>query len=238
MKYKRNPDKIKSELVKNQSGQVVCKSACRIQTPVRFVEKGLSSIGVRTYIFGWAPLILESGDYAVMNACARIEINPSQMSMITIDDVDYYEFKFDAGTVVFPTDDVVQDDKIIYYIVDELIFKAKVPWFMNYDDVGKLLDSARDYADSRASEVLEVIELLASVVARAKNDERIFTRHQLKTLKSAIEDHTQFIPMDSVHLSVSGTINRIAGNYFEPAIEGALVEPSKKADNVEKILRA
>lgn len=238
MKYKRDLAAVKAELVKNSAGQLVCKSACRIQTPVRFVEKGLSKIGVRTYVFGWLPIILESGEYLVMNACARIEITPDQTSMVTIDDVDYYEFKFDAGSVVFPTDDVVQDDKIIYFIVDEMLFKAKVPWYMNYDDLGKLLDSARHYADSRAAKVLEVIELMASVVARLKEDEGKYLRHFSNTLKSNLLDQAQFIPLESVHLSVTGTVNRITGNYFEPAIEGALVQPSKKADNVEKILRA
>lgn len=236
--YVRNATKVKAELVRNEAGQVICKSACRIHTPVRFVEKDLSRIGVRTYLFGSFPIILETGAYAVTNICGRVEISPSRVSMITIDEVDYYEFIFEAGDVVITTDDILQDDKIIYFVLDELVFQAKVPWYLDYDDMGKLLDSAKHYADSGAASVLETVECLISVIARPKNDNEVYLRSQVDALKDLGPDNIQFIPLTSVHLTVSGTVNRIAGSYFEPALEGALVSPSKKADNVEKILRA
>ena len=237
-KLRRKPEAVLASLVKNSAGQVITRSACTIHTPVRFVERKLSLIGVRNYVFGWLPIILESGDYSVMNVCGRLEIKPDRVKMITIDDVDYYEFQFDAGSGVFQSDDVVQDDKIIYFIVDEMIFQAKAPWFMDYNDLGKLFDSAGYYAESRAAEVLEVVELLASVIARHKNDEGQYLRHFASTLKDKLLENAQFIPLASVHLTVTGTINRIGGNYFEPAVEGALIQPSRKADNVEKVLRA
>lgn len=236
--YRRNPEKVKSELVKNSGGQVICKSECFMHTPVRFVEKDLSQIGVRTFLYGSFPIILKSGDYAVMNVCGRVEITPTRTTMITLDELDYYEFQFDAETVIIPTDDILQDDKIIYYVLDELVFQAKVPWYLGYDDMGRILDSAKQYADSNAATVLETIEALISILARPKNNNEVYLRSQMEQLADLGPDNIQFIPLSSVHLTVSGTVNRIAGNYFEPAVEGALVSPSKKSDNVEKILRA
>lgn len=238
MKYKRDAVAVKKELVKNQAGQTICKSGCRIHTPVRFVDRGLSVTDVRTYVFGQHALTLENGTYAVMNVCARMEISPSSVTMIEIDGADYYEFCFDPGTVVYKTDLVVQDDKIIYFVIDEMIFQAKVPWYIEYDDLGNLFSSARHYADSKAADVLEVIELLVAIIARNSNDETQYIRHAKEKLKKMLPEDIQFIPLSSVHLTVTGTVNRIAGNYFEPAIEGALVTPSKKIDNVERILRA
>lgn len=238
MNFKRNPEKVRNEVVVNSGGQLIAKSACRIHTPVRFVEKDLSRVGVRTYVFGWLPIILDSGDYMVMNVCARVETTPTSYTMVEIDGTDYYEFYYEAGSVIFPTDNVVQDDKIIYFIIDEMIFQAKKPWYMDYNDLGCLLDSSKHYADSRAAAVLEVIELATSVIARLKGNEEKYLRHEIDTLKDKLLEHADFIPLTSVHLTVTGTVNRIAGNYFEPAIEGALVTPSKKTDTVEQILRA
>ena len=238
MNYKRNPEKVRGEVVVNSGGQLIAKSACRIHTPVRFVEKDLSRIGVRNYVFGWLPVILDSGDYMVMNVCARVETTPTSVTMVEIDGSEYYEFYYEPGSVIFPTDSVVQDDKIIYFIIDEMIFQAKKPWYMDYNDLGCLLDSAKHYADSRAAAVLEVIELPVSIIARLKGNEEKYLRHEIDTLKNKLSEHADFIPLTSVHLTVTGTVNRIAGNYFEPAIEGALVTPSKKADTVEQILRA
>lgn len=238
MKYVRNPTKVGNELVTNDAGQVICRSACRIHTPVRFVEKDLSSIGVRTFVYGSMPIILETGDYAVTNICGRVEIRPDRITMVTIDDTDYYEFQFDAGSVVIPASEIIQDDKIIYFVLDELVFQAKVPWYLGYDDMGRLLDSAKEYADFNSGMMLEVIEVMVSVIGRPKNNNEIYIRSQIKTSKDADSENIQFIPMTSVHLSVAGTVNRIAGSYFEPAVEGALVSPSKSQDNVERILRA
>jgi uncharacterized protein (DUF1015 family) len=64
---------------------------------------------------------------------------PDRTTMTTINDEDYYEFHFDPGSIIFPTDMVVQDDKIIYFIVDEIYFQAKVPWYINYNDLCNLL---------------------------------------------------------------------------------------------------
>lgn len=236
--YKRNRDKVRAELVKTPGGQIVCKSDCRIHTPVRFVEKDLSRIGVRTYVYGSFPIILTTGDYTVMNVCGRVEIVPSRTTMVTIDEIDYYEFQFEAGDVVIATDDVLQDDKIIYFVMDELIFQAKVPWYLGYDDMGCILDSAKHYADFSGATVLETIEALISVIGRPKTNNEVYLRSVVDSLKDLGADNIQFIPLTSVHLTVTGTVNRIAGSYFEPAVEGALVSPSKKADNVEKILRA
>lgn len=238
MNYKRNPDKLREQLVKTASGQIFCKTDCYIHTPVRYVEKKLSSIGVRTYVFGWAPVILVTGEYCVLNICGRIEINPYKVNMVTINGADYYEFFFPANTPIIVTENVVQDDKIIYFIVDEHDFLAKVPWFMNYEDVGKLLDSSRKYADSRAAEVLEVPEVMAAVMGRDKDDERVYLRHVLDKYKNKASENVQFVPLTSVHLSVTGAINRIAGNFFEPAVEGEIVSPSKNVDEIEKLLRA
>lgn len=237
MKYTRNPEKVNAELVENDAGQVICKSDIFIHTPVRFVEKGLSVIGVRSYVFGWHPIILASGDYAVSDICGRLEINPGSVKMITIDDTDYYEFFFPAGSIVVSSGDVVQDDKIIYYILDELHFQSKVPWFMTDNDLSRSLNSAREYADSRAAEVPEVMELMVAVASRDKNDPTSYLRHSQDKYKDKTSANAEFVPLTSVHLSVTNTIDRIAGNYFEPAVQGVLVSPSKKSNTVERILR-
>lgn len=237
MKYVRDAGALMANVAVNAAGQTIAKSKISIQTPVRFVERGLSVVGIRTYVFGVLPMILADGRYGVVNVCARMEISPDRTTMLTIDDVDYYEFHFDPGSIIFPTDLVVQDDKIIYFVVDEFEFQAKVPWYMNYNDLLNLFLSAPEFADFGAAANLEVTEMFASVVARPKGQTETFLRTVLKSIKDAKTVDTEYIGMKSVYSTVSGTMNRIAGNYFEPAVEGALVQPSKQIDDVQRILR-
>lgn len=75
-------------------------------------------------------------------------------------------------------------------------------------------------------------------MGRDKDDERVYLRHVLDKYKNKASENVQFVPLTSVHLSVTGAINRIAGNFFEPAVEGEIVSPSKNVDEIEKLLRA
>ena len=238
MTYVRDKDKVLRTLAKDDRGRRIAKANLRIHTPVRFVEKGLSVLGVRIYVYGAMPIITEDGAYMVTNICGRIEITPTQTKIITIDDVDYYEFSFDKDTVVFPSDRVVQDDKIIFFVVDELAFQAKVPWYMGYDDICNMLTTAKEFADFGGAGTQETLEMFGSIIARTKNDHDKFLRFHAKTLSDIHPDKIQYVPMESVYLSVPGTVNRITGSHFEPAIEGALTQPSKTVDNMQRILRA
>ena len=132
---------------------------------------------------------------------------------------------------------LVQDDKIIYFIVDEIYFQAKVPWYINYNDLCNLLASAPEFADFGAAANLEVSEMFASAVARPKGQTETFLRTVLKSAKDVKTTEAEYVGMKNVYSTVSGTMNRIAGNYFEPAVEGALVQPSKQIDDIQRILR-
>ena len=236
MLYKRNGDRVKSNLVLTSGGQYVTKSGCSIQVPVRTEDRGLTIIDVRTYVFGQFAIILDNGDYAYNNAICRVEINPTSMKIVTVDDIDYYEFYFEPNSVVIKTNQVVKDDKILYYVLDEFVFQAKVPWYMDYNDRLKLFLNVGRYVGLKAGDIPEILEAMVAITARSSSDETLFLRQTLKTYT----DTTKIIniPFSSVQESVQGTFNKIGGNYFEPAITGALTSPSQMANRFEKILRA
>lgn len=234
--FKRNPERVKKDLVRLESGQVATRSGCRIHTPVRCVDRGLSVIGVRNYVYGQMPWILENGDYCYFNVPARIEIDPDSMRMVTIDDKDYYEFYFEPGSVVIKNTQVVKDDKILYFVLDEFVFQAKAPWYMTYEDRMKLFLNVGKYVGLSAGDVPQIIELMVSITARSQNDETVFARQDAKSYTDF--NKSVLVPFNSVQESVQGTVDKITGNYFEPALTGALVTPSTRANRVERILRA
>lgn len=234
--YKRNPDRVKKDLVLTESGQYVTRSGCRIQTPVRCADRGLTVIGIRNYVFGQMAIILENGDYAYSNAICRMEIEPSSIKMVTIDDVDYHEFGFEPGSVVIKSSQVVVDDKILFYVIDEFVFQAKTPWYMSYNDRLNLLLNVKKYVGISAADAPEIVELMVSITARSPKDDSIFIRQSAKTYQDT--ESVINVSFSSVQDSVQGTIDKIGGNYFEPAITGALVTPSQRSNRVERILRA
>lgn len=236
MLYKRNSERVFKDLVLTEGGQYITRSGCRIHTPVRTEDRGLTVIGVRTYVFGQFAIILENGDYAYNNAICRVEIDPTSMTMITIDDKEYYEFYFEPGSVVIKTNQVVKDDKILFYVLDEFVFQAKVAWYMSYDDRLKLFLNVGRYVGLNAGDVPEILETMVSITARSEKDESLFLR---QTMQSYADSSKLInVPFASVQDSVQGTIDKLAGSYFEPGITGALTTPSRRANRFEKILRA
>lgn len=240
-KYKRNAEAVLSQLVENNSGQVVCKTDCRIQIPTRFSETavGLAEIGINTYTYGMFAIIRnDTNEYAVCNIAALVELNPFKVSLVTIDEVDYHEFYFEAGQVVIENTSLVKRDLLMYNIMDEIIFKGKIPWYMDYEDLGKMFDTAKYHANSNVGQNLETIEFITSMVTRSKQDRSKYIRAVGNSFKDFSLDKIEYVPLKSVFYSVNSTVNKLIGSYFTDGVTSALVKKTDKVQKIESILRA
>lgn len=237
-KYKRDAAVSLSYLTVNEAGQVITKRPCRIQIPVRFTEIGLGEIGIRTFAYGLFPIIFDTDEYAVINVNAILELRPFKLTATTIDEVDYHEFHFEAGQVLIQTTDLVKRETLLYNVFDEFIFKGKLPWYAQYDDVGKLFDTAEYHAGSKVGQNTEVIEFIASMVTRSKEDRSKYIRTVASTYADTSLDKIDYVALMSVFYSVKSTVNKIAGSYFSDGVVSALVSPSERVEKIESVLRA
>ncbi len=237
-KYKRDPSFVLSILKETSTGQVITRVACKVQVPVRFTEVGLGEIGINTFTYGLFPIILETGQYALMNVTALVQLDPYKLTAVTIDDIEYHEFHFQANQVLIKSMDVVKRDTLMYNVFDEFIFKGNIPWYVEYDDLGKLFDTAKKYGGSNVGTNLEVIEFIAAMVARSKDDRTKHIRSVCNSYNDAALDKVSYVPLNSVYYSVNNTLNKIAGSYFSEGVTSALVNQSKEQSKVEKLLRA
>lgn len=236
--YTRKPDVVLPHLKTTKSGEVITNIACKIQVPARYMDVGLGQIGTETYVMGYFALILESGEYTVCNVAALVELNPFKTITATIDDVLYYEFYFEPGQVVIKTTDLLRRAQLMYNILDEFIFKGKVPWYLEYEDLGRLFDTAKSHGDSQVGESLETIEFIASIIARHVNDRTQPIRLQVNDYKDISLKTTDYVALNSVFYSVNSTMNRLTGSYFNDGIVSSMVIPTDKISTIESILRA
>lgn len=235
---KRNPEAVLAQLKTTASGQVITKVDCKIQVPERFMNIGLGQIGTETYILGCFVIILETGEYSVCNINAIIEINPFKTLLTKIDDVMYYEFYFEPGQVVIKTTDILRRSTLMYNIFDEFVFKGKVPWYLDYEDLGKLFDTAKSHGDSNVGENQETIEFIASIITRHASDRTKPLRELLSELKTVDQKDINYVGLSSVFYSVSNTMNKLTGSYFNDGVTSALVTPTDNISKIESILRA
>ncbi len=227
----RNAPMVLSKL-KTIDDQIVCTENCRIQIPSRYAEVNLAQLGTDTFILGVYAILLDNNMYAVSNILGLIKIIPDKVQKVVIDDVEYLEFVFEAGSTVIDNINIVRRDTILYDIFNEFIFMGNVPWYMNYNDLGKLFDTTLKFADSHAGEMYEVNEFLASIIARSPKDRSVFYRLDLPNKLPP-----QYVALTSIYYSINNPVNKIAGSYFTDGLISALVNPSNEVGHIEKLLR-
>ncbi len=218
-------------------GRLVAKKPCKIYIPARFSERNLASIGIETNIVGIYAMVVEDTYYAVSMVNAMIRIEPTSTIKILIDEEEYYEFSFDAGSTVMATVNLVKTDTLVYRIYDEIISKGHVPWYLDYKVIGKIFDTAKYHAGANIGTNHEVTELIISMIARDAKDRHRYYRQTVKSLADIDKNPPAFIPLRSVIYAATNTTNKLAGSYFNQGMVSALVSPADRVERIEELLR-
>ena len=236
-KFIRNANSVLSSLeIKGNS--LFTKEKTRIHVPSKFFEKELGEIGSKTFIYGCFPIINEKNEYGVLNICGIVEINPTRINKYSDEtDYEYTEFHFDENTVIIPILDIVKRNTVMYEVFDLFFAKGKIPWYLGYEDVCKLFDTSKEFADTNIGQNLELIEFFASIISRTKNDRMTYIRNSGNEYSDFSREKIDYVPIQSVQYSTKSTLNKIAGNYFKEGVVSALANHSDKVNPIETILR-
>lgn len=233
----RDSSKVFAALQEMNDGKVVASKECKIYIPARFTERGLAELGATdTYILGICAIVVENF-YAVMNVCAMMRIEPEDINRIKIQGVEYLEFTFSKGSTVITTLDLVKNDQLVYRIYDEIISKGKVPWYMTYDDLGHIFDTAKHHAGANIGENPEVTKLIVSMIARDRNDRSKYYRTIAQDPDTVTKYPPAYIPLKSVIYAATNTLNKLAGSYFSTGVVSALVDETSREERIDQILR-
>lgn len=230
-------EKVKSYFRELPDGRLVAAKAVKLTVPVRFAERNLAQIGIETHICGIAGIIVEDTWYALFQVNAMMRIEPTSTLKVMVEDEEYYEFSFDAGSTVLPVTQLVKTDTLVFRIYDEFIAKGRAPWYCGYDELGKLFDTAKSFAGANIGQNHEVTELLISMIARDPDDRTKYYRQTVKSREDLKKRPPVIIPLRSVQYSATNTVNKLAGSYWNDALVSALVSPADRTERIEALLR-
>lgn len=233
----RDAARVKACLAKLPDGRVVTNARLTIHTPTRFAERDLAYVGVENHILGIYAILLEDKYFGVSLINAMIPIDPSETNRIKIHDVEYFEFVFEPGSTVFKTLDLVKTDTLTYKIYDEILSGGRIPWYVGYEELGKLFDTAQFHAGANIGTNQEVTQLIASLVARDPDDRTKYFRTSVKSLADLQKVQPVYVPLMSVAYSATNTTNKLGGSYFSSGVVSALNDPSDRTERIEDILR-
>lgn len=233
----RDASKVKEALHELPSGELVCTKQVKIVIPTRFSERGLAEVGMNTYIVGIYAMIVEDKFYAVSLVNTMIAITPTSTLKIKIKGVEHYEFTFDPGQIVMPRTNLVKNDILVYKIYDEIVSKGKVPWYLGYDDLGHIFDTALSHGGANIGTSPEVTELIISIIARNGKDRTEYYRSSINSLEELKTSPPVFISLKSVPYAATNTTNKLAGSYWNEGVVSSLVTESTRVERIENLLR-
>lgn len=234
-KLVRNPAAVSETLHELDDNSLVTAKGCRIYIPARFAERGLAFLGAETYVIGIFAIVVENV-YSIMMVNAMIRIDPSEINTVGIGDDEYLEFVFYPGSQVIPNLDLAKTDTLTYKIYDEIIAKARVPWYLSYYDLAHIFDTAREHAGANIGANREVTELLVSVSARNDVNRVQYYRQVLSEDSYLQRSPPVYAPLKDVSLSATNAINKLGGGYFRVGTVSAIVNPSERVERIEEIL--
>jgi hypothetical protein len=231
----RDPRYVLSKLIKKDN-KVFTTVPAHIEIPKRFINRDLLEMKDQTYVVGVFALCM--GDkYSVSLIPSMFRTVPLNIMEYKIGDVEYIKLLYAKDTCVIENTEVVRKDTLSYSIFDELLMAGKIPWYVEYEDVCKLLDGMVKYADSKVGINLFANEIIAAFVARTKDNMAVYYR-----TKAVSKDHDQRVKydyngIDDVFYSANNTFSKMAGNYYRNGVISALVQPEKTIGDIEKGIR-
>ena len=235
-KLVRDSIKVQSSLKELPDGRVVALKPTKVYCPTRFTECHLASVGEDTQIVGIMAIVIDDTFYGVMSVNAMVRLVPTSMIKVMIDQVEYFEFYFEPGSTVIASTQLVKNNVLVYRIYDEIISKGKIPWYMGYEDLARIFDTAKYHANANIGGAQEVTELIVSIIARDATDRSKSYRSSLKSMADLLSRPPAFIPMRSVQYAATNTTNKIAGSYMTDGMVSALVNPADRKERIESLL--
>ena len=234
----REPSRVHAILKELPNGRVVTTVECKIYIPVRYAERKLAYISNEIYILGIYAIVVEDRYYAISLLNTMVPIDPTETNVIKINNEGYYEFVFSPGSTVFKTTDLVKADALIYRIYDEFLAMGHIPWFVGYEDLGKIFDSAKEFAGANIGTNPEITQLIASLIARDPKDRTNYYRTVINSPTDLVSNPPIFIPLKSVQYSATNTTTKLGGSYFQQGVISALIDPSTRSESIETLLLA
>lgn len=236
-RWQREPSKVHQALSVQKDGSIVTAKGCKIYIPERFVEKQLAEIGAETYIVGIFAIVVDDKYYGVSTTNAMMRVCPTTISTVKFDQDSYLEFTFDPGSVVVATTSLIKSDTLVYYIFDEFIAKGRIPWYISYEDLAKLFDSADRHAGVSLGHNHTILEMFAAAIARSPSSRSRYYRHEVSSQDDPITRPPTIIALRAITYGATNTTAKLMGSHWGDGLTSALVNPSEKQERIEDILR-
>lgn len=234
---RRDKTKVRNILVKMSDGSVVAKEGCNIYIPQRYVNKGLAGIGERVWSVGTFVIAADNGCYCTMLLPIAIVMQPTEIKQIKMDDVHYYDCRFEPGSIIMENVLVEQTDNYIGDLFGEYVIGANLPHGFNLLDLIKVFSLAGKYAKFKVGSNHQVFETVVNIMARDKDDLNKQYRYRFNSIDDLYTSPPWIVGLRNAAITSTNTSAKLVGSYFDDGTVSALINPATRLEGVEEVLR-
>lgn len=225
---KRNSEFVASKLY-TKDGKIYCKEKCIIEFPKWYQDKDLASIQEVAYIYGIFSIII--GDqYSVSVIPTLIATVPIMVNEVERNGVTYIQFLYGKDDPIIDNTKAVKHDILSYNFFETFYMYARIPWYIEYEDLLRIMDNLPKYAKSNVGDNFISNELTTSFITRNKDNKQEFFRQ-------GNGKGYEYVDLMNVYYSALSTTNKIAGNYFQESLVSAIVQKEKQPTKLENLVR-
>ena len=212
-----------------KDGAYYCKEPVNIEFPKWYQDKQLFDIADNTYLYGVFSILCKD-KYAVSVIPTVLVTSPILITEVERDAEPYFQLRYGKDDKIIESEKVIQHSFLSYNFFDAYFMQGKVPWFVGYEDLCRILDNMVQYGASNLGINQVSNEVVTSFVTRWAKDKRQFYRTQ------ATGEYA-FVDLMDVRYSTLSTLSKLAGNYFDEALVSALVQQEKTPNKLENLMR-
>lgn len=162
----------------------------------------------------------------------RIEMCPSEVARIVIDNTPYIQLTFHKGDVFMKSTNIVVEAKLAFYVWLEYIKFAHTLKAMTYEEQATMFDKIRLSTGTTFPVDHSVYEAIFAHLSRAQDDFTIPYRNT-----DMKQDFRRIQLSDVTHAAKSSSA-KIIGAYNSDGINSALVNPNETNSQIEDLLRS
>lgn len=224
---KRDKDFIQSRLYE-KDGKLFCKDKMVVEFPKWYEDKGLASIQEVAYVYGIFVMCIGER-YSVSVIPTLCAFTPILVSEVERDGVVYTQFVFGKDDPVLDNMKVVKHDILSYNFFETFYMQARVPWYVEYEDLVRVMDNLPKYGKSNLGANFISNELVSSFITRSEKNKKLFYRQG--------GGKAVFVDLMSPYYSSLSGINTLAGNYFTQSLTSAIVQKKTRSTKLEELVR-
>lgn len=231
---KHNPDVVRKGIEIKGDIVYVTKDTI-VHVPAWFRGKGLylpDKNGVIRVMGNFA--VIQGDNYCKTFAPCFISLTPEKEKTIKVDDIEYIELFFPAGSKYISTLKSIHEKIPYVNLFVGYMLNAKAPWYMDYADIVELFLDGNLYAGLLLESRPETLELLHSMGEMTEDGKQLIRHLQIK---NARRKSMKAVPLSNVAFGAATALTKITGSYQSAGLDDALVTRTTKLSATERILR-